>query len=187
MLTKFAPAEVLTNFHPVAHEGYDVKEGKIYLRYGTTGMILETANDESIARYYLDRGIQLGNPFHAMGEGQEGPSIFLITFLNRGKGTISFTPSYVIMKVKDESFFPMDFGELWSFISNLEPPVQKVMQKSIYHSPENVRPGEIVTKLLVFPAIPQKMTEFTLEFDFLYLENHELRPVFYFSGPGKKK
>ena len=182
-----ATTEAQADTHPVSGEGYEIKDGKIYLRYSNSGLILEEATERSIANYYLDRGIQLGNPFRVMGGGPFGPTIFIITFLNRGKGTISFTPSYVVMKSKNESYFPMNFGELWDFISSLDPPIQKVMQKSIYHSPESVRPGEIVTKLLIFPAIPHKITDFTLEFDFLYLENHEMRPVFYFTNSEKKK
>jgi len=183
----FAAADEVPLFHPVSGEGYQIKDGKIFLRSSNAGLILELATERSIANYYLDRGIQLGNPFRDMGGGQLSPEIFIITFLNRGKGTISFTPSYVVMKSKNETFFPMNFGELWDFISNLDPPIQRVMQKSIYHSPENVRPGDIITKLLIFPAIPHKMNDFTLEFDFLYLENHEMRPVFYFRSSEKKK
>jgi hypothetical protein len=187
IIANFLAAEETPTFHPVSGEGYQINDGKIYLRYSNTGLILEIATERSIANYYLDRGIQLGNPFRDMGGGQLSPTIFLITLLNRGKGTISFTPSYVAMKSKNESFFPMNFGELWDFISNLDPPIQKVMQKSIYHSPENVHPGEVITKLLIFPAIPHKMTDFTLDFDFLYLENHEMHPVFYFTSSEKKK
>lgn len=154
------------------------------MRYGNSGLIVEIATEKSIASYYLDRGIQMGNPFRGIVP-SEGPSIFIITILNRGKGTISFTPSYVLMKVKDESFFPMDYGQLWGFISSLDPSIQKVMQQSIYNSPESVRSGEVMTKLLIFPAIPRKMNEFALEFDFLYLENHEFRPTFYFNNKEK--
>ena len=165
----------------VPQDGYEVKEDKIYYRYGSCGIILEIGTDRAVANYYLDRGIQLGNPFRNTGGEYEGATIFIVTFLNRSAGSIAFTPSYVTMKIKETAVFPMDFTVLVGLMGGQDPRIQKVLEKSIFHSPETIRKGDVVTKLLVYPALPKKSSDLRLEFEYLYLENHETKPVFYFS------
>jgi hypothetical protein len=167
--------------HAIPQDGYEVKEDKIYYRYGNCGIILEIGTDRAVANYYLDRGIQLGNPFRNTGGEYEGATIFIVTFLNRSAGSIAFTPSYVTMKIKSTAVFPMDFTVLVGLMGGQEPRIQKVLENSIFHSPETIRKGEVVTKLLVYPALPKKSLDLRLEFEYLYFENHETKPIFYFS------
>jgi len=126
-------AENANLFDPEFHEGYDVKDGKIYFRRGEGGLILENVGKDAIAKYYAERGRDLGNPFNALGGDMQTATIFLLTMLNRTNGNMTFTPGYVTLKIKDEAFFPMDFTVLLDFIENQEEPIHTVIEKSVFH------------------------------------------------------
>ena len=170
----------LLELQPKLKEGYEVKDNKIYFRRGDIGLILESVNEQGIAKYYSDRGIELGNPFVFTTANSQNSVIFLLTLLNRTHGTLTFTPAYVSAKVKDEAYFPMDFTVLLAMIDGLNRGTQKVLQKSVFHSPESVTENEVITKFLIFPAVAKKVEELKLEFDYLYFGNNEIKTQFYF-------
>ena len=173
-------AEIANSLEPEEHEGYDVKEGKIYFRRGDAGLILEVANGETVAKYYSDRGINLGNPFASLGGDMQTATIFLLTILNRTNGNVNFTPRYVTLKIKTEAYFPIDFTELLAFTEGQDKPVQKILQNSVYHSSDSIPAGKIISKFLIFAALPKKFDELKLIFDYLYFENNEVRTTFYY-------
>lgn len=174
-------AEVTILLEPKSHEGYEIRDGKIYFRKGSAGMILEPVGNEAIARYYSERGSQLGNPFSNLGGDMQQSTIFLLTLLNRTNGNLTFTPRYVTMKIRTEAYFPMDFTVLLQYTEGLDSYTQQVLQKSVFHQPELVQPGKVVSKFLIFPALPKKFDDVTLEFDYLYFESSELKPHFFFT------
>lgn len=166
---------------PVPHEGYETKENTIYFRSGNVGIVLESATDATIAKYYRDRGIDLGNPFSRLGGEMQGASIFMLTLINRTTGSLTFTPRYITLKIKTEAYFPMDFTVLLGIVDGQEKRIQDVVEKSVYHSPDSLSPGQVVTKFLIFPALPKKFEEIKLEFDYLYYGSQEIRTTFYFA------
>lgn len=173
-------ADVPLALHPKAHEGYEIKDDKIYFRHGNAGIILEVATPEKIERYYKERGSDIGNPFMKLGGDFQGATIFLVTLLNRTNGSLTFTPRYVLAKIKTEAYFPLDYTVLLEFLEE-QRPLNKILSKSIFHSPELVQPGNIVSKFLIFPLLPKKFDQLRLEFDYLYFENFEVKSVFYFT------
>jgi hypothetical protein len=173
-------AASIQELQPKPHESYEVKEEKIYFRVGNAGLILETGGEESVIRYYSERGASIGNPFGSLGDGSQDYTVFVLTLLNRGKGAVTFTPRYVTLKIGNENFFPMDFPVLLGLLEGLDSKKGDILQKSIFHSSETVRPNQIVTKLLVFPGLPKKFKELVLEFDYLFFGEKEIRPKFYF-------
>jgi len=170
----------LLELQPKLKEGYEIKDNKIYFRRGDIGLILESVNEKTIAKYYSDRGIELGNPFVFTTTDSQNSVIFLLTLLNRTHGTLTFTPAYVSARVKNEAYFPMDFTVLLAMIDGLNKGTQKVLQSSVFHSPESVTENEVTSKFLIFPAIPKKVEELKLEFDYLYFGNNEIKTNFYF-------
>lgn len=165
---------------PKQHESYEVKEGKIYYRQGSAGLILEAANSDAIAAYFKDRGAELGNPFAVPGGELRDSTFFLVTMLNRTNGNLTFTPRYVTLKIKTEASFPLDFTVLLGMLENFNAHHRKILADSIYHSPETVRPGKVISKFLIFPPLPKKFRELKLEFDYLYFEDKEIRLNFFF-------
>jgi hypothetical protein len=167
--------------HPKAHEGYEIKDGKIYFRRGNAGIILEVANSGIIEKYYSERGAQIENPFLNLGGDVQTSAIFLVTLLNRTNGSLSFTPRYVIGRIKTEAYFPLDSLTMMEVFEDIEPRKRKIMENSIFHMPELLHPGMIVSKFLVFPALPKKFEEIRLQFDYLYFENTEIKSDFFFT------
>jgi|GEM_PF-4968033 len=166
--------------HPKEHEGYDVKDDKIYFRHGSAGLILEVATPEKIAQYYRDRGSSIGNPFEKLGGEVQNATIFLLTLLNRTNGNLTFTPRYVLVKIKTEAYFPLDYMVLLDILES-QRPIGKILEKSIYHSPELLQSGKVVSKFLVFPELPKKFDQLRVEFDYLYFEDFEVKSTFYFT------
>lgn len=165
---------------PKAHEGYEVKDGKIYYRYGKAGLILESANSTVIQKYFAERGSSVANPFLDTDEDLENGTFFLLSLINHSKGTLTFTPRYIALKIKTEASFAIDFTVLMSIMQGLDPYNRKLLEHSIYHSPETIQPGDSETKFLVFPPLPKKEAELKMEFDYLFFENKELKTFFYF-------
>jgi len=180
-VSQIAGAAAALELVPVTPDGYDIKDGTIYFRSGNVGLVLEAANDPTIAKYYRDRGIDLGNPFSRLGGEMQGASIFMLTLINRTTGSLTFTPRYITLKIKTEAFFPMDFTILLGILDGLEKRIQDVLQKSVYHSPDSISPGQVETRFLIFPALPKKFEEIKLEFDYLYYGSQEIRTAFYFA------
>jgi hypothetical protein len=165
---------------PKEHEPYEIKEGKIYYRHGNAGLILEQADDSRIAAYFKERGAELGNPFGRPGAELRESTFFLLTLINRTNGNLTFTPRYVTLKIKTEANFPLDFTVLLGMLEDFDAHQKKIVTDSIFHSPETIRPGEIISKFLIFPPLPKKFKEIKLEFDYLYFEDKEIRLNFYF-------
>lgn len=173
-------AEATPTLVPKQNESYEVKEGKIYYRHGNAGMILEAASADAIAAYYKERGAELGNPFGIPGGELRDSTFFLVSLLNRTNGNLTFTPRYVTLKIKTEASFPLDFTVLLGMLENYNVDHRKILTNSIYHSPETVRPGKVISKFLIFPPLPKKFREVKLEFDYLYFEDKEIQVNFYF-------
>jgi len=174
-------AEMIWEIVPKSDDTYEVKDSKVYLRRGNTGMILEVADPQSIPKYYSDRGIQLGNPFVGLGGESQDSVIFSLTFVNRSKGAITFNSRYVTLKIGERFYFAMDYAVLLEFSGPMDQVKQKVLEKSVFHSSEVISADEVVTKFLVFPGLPTKFGDFRLEFDFLYFENKETKVTFHFT------
>ena len=181
LISQFGFTVVPFDLIPVPHEGYEIKDHTIYYRSGNVGLVLEPANDATIAKYYLDRGIDLGNPFSRLGGEMQGASIFMLTLINRTTGSLTFTPRYITLKIKTEAYFPMDFTVLLGVVEGQDKRIQDVLEKSVYHSPDSLSSGQVVTKFLIFPALPKKFEEIKLEFDYLYYGSQEIRTAFYFA------
>jgi hypothetical protein len=173
--------ELVRGLHPKPHEGYEVKGDKIFFRHGEAGLVIEVATTEKITKYYKDRGSEIGDPFQKMGGDVENATVFLVTLVNRTNGNLTFTPRYVLAKVKSDAYFALDYTVLLDVLESQQPPVAKILEKSIFHSPELLQPGNVVSKFLVFPQLPKKFDEVKLEFDYLYFENFEVKSNFYFT------
>jgi hypothetical protein len=167
--------------HPKPHDGYEIKDGKIYFRHGEAGLILEVATPDKIQKYYKERGSEIANPFEKLGGEIENATIFLVTLLNRTNGSLTFTPRYVLAKIKSEGYFALDYTVMLDILETQQPPMKKLLENSIFHSPEIVQPGTVVTKFLVFPQMPKKIDDLRLEFDYLYFENFEVKSTFFFT------
>src|SRR5262245_49522806 len=90
---------------PKPHEGYEVKDGKIYYRQGKAGSIVEPANNDVISKYFRDRGSSVDNPFVGSDEEFSNSTFFLISLINHSKGVLTFTPGYVTLKIKTDASF----------------------------------------------------------------------------------
>jgi hypothetical protein len=172
------------------HEGYEIKDGQIYYRSGKAGLILEPATVDVIEKYFTDRGSSVTNPFIGTDPELENGTYFLLSLINRSKGSLTFTPRYVALKIKTEASFPIDFTVLLGILQNMDPYNKKLIENSIYHSPEIIQPDQTFTKFLVFPPLPQKDAKLKLEFDYMFFESKEMKNYFYFTqqkkGEGKK-
>jgi hypothetical protein len=176
-----ASAGPVSQLHPKPHDGYDVKGDKIYFRHGNAGLILEVATPDKIAEYYRERGSEVGNPFVKLGGELQNSTIFLLTLLNRTKSNLTFTPRYVLAKIKSDAYFALDYTVLLDIIDSPDGSLGKILEKSVYHSPELLQPGKIVTKFLVFPELPKKFDDLKMEFDYMYFGNFEMKSTFYFT------
>ena len=166
---------------PKAHDGYDIKDDKILFRQGNAGLILEVADVEKIRKYYSDRGSDMGNPFPDLSPELTNATIFLLTFINHTKGNIVFTPAYVTLHIKEQGFFPLSFLLMLPMLDDVDKHTKKVIQDSVYHSPETVKAGEVITKFLIFPEMPKKKFEsIMVNFTYLSVEDHDLDLKFYF-------
>ena len=169
------------------HEGYEVRDNIIYYRQGNAGMIFELADGNTVAKYFADRGAaRLGNPF-LQAPDLAASTAFLVTLINKTFGNLTFTPNYVLMKVGDTTSFPMDYSNLLGSMQEFPLDVQKILDKSIFHSPESIRPGETVSKFLLLPALPRKNTNFKLDIDNMYFQNKEVRTSFRYTIRKKKQ
>jgi hypothetical protein len=166
---------------PKPHESYEIKDGKIFYRHGNAGLVLEAADSETIARYYSERGApNLGNPFSSANIDLRDGTFFLISLVNRTNGNLTFTPRYVTLKIKTDASFPLDFTLLLGLLENYNAQLRKVLTNSIFHSPETIPAGTVMSKFLIFPPLKKKFKELKLEFDYLYFEDKEVRLNFYF-------
>jgi len=179
MVSAQSPASV--QLHPKPHEGYEIKGDKLYFRHGQAGLIMELATPEKIAQYYHERGSEVGNPFAKLGGELGNATIFLLTLVNRTNSNLTFTPRYVLAKIKSDAYFALDYTVLLDIIDSPDKSLGKLLEKSIYHSPELLDPGKIVTKFLVFPELPKKFDELKVEFDYMYFGNFEIKTNFYFT------
>jgi hypothetical protein len=170
---------------PKPHEGYEVKDGKIYYRQGKAGAIIEPADDQVIIRYFQERGSSVADPFVGGDEELSNSTYFLVSLLNHSKGALTFTPGYVALKIKTDASFPIDFTVLMSIMQGMDAYPAKLLEKSVFHSPEMIRPGDFVSKFLVFPPLPKKDAELKMEFDYLFFEGSELKQFFYFTRQKK--
>ncbi|HKZ40660.1 MAG TPA: hypothetical protein VJ044_06835 [Candidatus Hodarchaeales archaeon] len=168
------------DLYPKESEEYEVQNNKIYFRKGNEGLILEQATEEAISKYYSDRGANIGNPFLSLKEISKDHTIFLLTLINRGRSSVTFTPRYVTLQIKHDNFYPMDFAILLEALEGLDRTKASILQKSIFHSSEALHPNEVITKFLVFPSLPKKFDELMLEFDYLFFGDREIRARFYF-------
>ncbi len=166
---------------PKPHDGYEVTDGKIYYRRGNAGIVLEVASPEMIEKYYHDRGVEVGNPFARLQSGMHNPAFFLVTLLNRTNGSLTFTPRYVIAKIKTEAYFPLDYLSMMEVMEDEQTGTRKILEESIYHSPELLHPGAVVSKFLIFPELPRKFDDLRLSFDYLYFESMEIKSDFFFT------
>jgi hypothetical protein len=166
---------------PKPHEGYEVKDDKILFRRGNAGLIVEVATPAKIEQYYRERGSQMANPLGNLTAGMQNPAFFLVTLLNRTNGNLTFTPRYVIARIKTEAYFPLDYLSMMEVMEDQEPGRRKLLEKSIFHSPELLESGKIVSKFLIFPELPKKFEEIRLSFDYLYFENTEIKSDFIFT------
>jgi hypothetical protein len=166
--------------HPVQHEGYEViSQEEIHFRSGNAGIIMKAVRGDEAAKYFADRGAGwVGNPF--LQEEFENPTIFLVTVLNRTNGNATFTPGMVTIRIGTEASFPLEYTTLIGILEVFPKNEQKILERSIFHSPEIIKHGEVMTKFLLFPPLPQKALDFKLDFDFLYFEQKEIKTRFYF-------
>jgi hypothetical protein len=104
-----------------------------------------------------------------------------VTLLNRTNGSVTFTPRYVIARIKTEAYFPLDYLSMMEVVEQEDLTGRKLLEKSIYHSPELLHPGAVVSKFLIFPELPKKFDDIRLSFDYLYFENSEVKSDFIFT------
>lgn len=166
---------------PKPHDGYEVKDDKIYFRRGNAGIIVEVASTQTVEKYFQDRGAPVVNPFTRIVSGMQNPAFFLVTLLNRTNGSVTFTPRYVIARIKTEAYFPLDYLSMMEVVEQEDLTGRKLLEKSIYHSPELLHPGAVVSKFLIFPELPKKFDDLRLSFDYLYFENSEVKSDFIFT------
>ncbi len=165
---------------PVVRKEYEIKEDQVYFRSGNGGIIVKCIRPSDVPPYYAARGADwIGNPF-ARSE-FASPTLFLITIFNRTNGNATFTPGLVTIKIRDEASFPVDYIMLTQVLEGLSSREKKVLEDSIFHSPETIKAGQVVSKFLMFPTLPDKNLDFRLEFDYLYFESKEVRAKFYFT------
>lgn len=174
---------------PKPHEGYEVKDGKVFYRKGQAGVMIQPANETVIAQYFTERGSKVPNPFLNAEEEFQNSTYFLVSLINRSKGTLTFTPQYVALKIKTDASFPMDFTLLLGIMQDMDAYSSKLVEQSVFHSPETIQPGNVSTKFLIFPPLPKKESELKMEFDYSFFESKELKMFFYFlhqkKGGGK--
>ena len=166
---------------PKPKEGYEVKDERILFRKGNAGMIVEVATPQKIEQYFRERGAQIPDPFATIASTMQNPVFFIVTLLNRTNGSLTFTPRYVIAKIKTDAYFPLDYLTMMEVMEDQEPGRRKLLEKSIYHSPELLDPGKVISKFLIFPQLPGKFEEIRLSFDYLYFENTEIKSDFVFT------
>lgn len=167
--------------HPKPHKEYEIKDDKIFYRVGDSGLILQLVDPNQVAEFYEERGAHIGDPLQGLGDEAEGATIFLLTLINRTHGSLTFTPGYVLMKVGDNSSFAMDFTVLLPLLDNLDDKTRKIVQDSVFHSPEVIRPGTVVSKFLIYPGLPKKFDEFKISFDYVFFGgNKESKCDFYY-------
>lgn len=172
--------DVLLPFHPRQEKGYEVKDEKVYFRAGNAGMTVEIANEASIEQYFRERGTPLGNPFPGLHPQLQTAMIFQVTIINRTNGSISFTPRYSTLRLGYDAFFPLDFTLMLPMLDDVKPQEKLVLLNSVFHSTETIPQDTARTKFLIFPAVSSKKKEMTLEFDYLYFEDREIRAKFYY-------
>lgn len=166
--------------HPVEHEGYEVvNQEEIHFRSGNAGIIMKAVRGEEAANYFAERGADwVGNPF--LQAEFENPTIFLVTIFNRTNGNATFTPGMITIRIGTEASFPMEYSTLLNVLESFNPNERKILEKSIFHSPEIIKHGDVISKFLLFPPLPPKALDFKLDFDYLYFEQKEVRTRFYF-------
>jgi hypothetical protein len=166
--------------HPVQHEGYEViSQEEIHFRNGNAGIVMKAVRGDEVAKYFTERGAGwVGNPF--LQEEFENPTIFLVTILNRTNGNATFTPGMVTIRIGTEASFPLEYSTLFNILEAFPHNEQKILEKSIFHSPEIIKKGDVMTKFLLFPPLPPKALDFKLDFDYLYFAQKEIKTRFYF-------
>ncbi len=174
---------------PKLHEGYEVKEGKIFYRAGKAGLIIEPAGEAVISKYFTERGSSIANPFLEGDDELKNSTFFLLSLINHSKGSLTFTPHYIALKIKTDASFPLDFTLLLGITQSMDGYTSKLLERSVFHSPETIDPGQSSTKFLIFPPLPKKEAELKMEFDYSFFESKELKMYFYFTlqkkGGGK--
>lgn len=176
-----AAAEARGLWVPRPHAGYEVKEGRILYRRGGAGLMLECPDAAGIGRYYAERGASgIGDPFGHLGPEVQTGAIFLLTLINRTAGSLTFTPNMTILRIHTDAAFAMDFTVLIGLLDQSRPGFRKIMDNSIYHSPETVQSGQVTSKFLIYPSLPKKAREIRLDFDSLFFEDRDARTSFYF-------
>ena len=184
--TCFLKAQDFQQLDPIAHEGYEVKENKIYFRIGNAGLILEAATPESIAQYYTDRGAKMmGDPFPSLVPELQNSTIFILTLINRTHGSFTFSPNYAALHDQTEAFFPLDVALLLPTLDAIDQHTKRILEASLFGISETVPAGKTVTKFLIYTALPKKSKTFELEFSNLFLGTTEVRQLFYFQRANK--
>lgn len=166
--------------HPKPHEGYEVKDDKIYYRSGNAGLVLELADANKIAAFYTERHAAVQNPFALMDEEVQHGTIFLLTLINRTHSDLTFTPGYVVLRIKDQGFFAMDFTVLIPYLDPLDSGERRMMEDTVFHSPEIIKPGKAIQKFIIFPGLPGKYGDYKVSFDYLFFGNKEAKIDFFF-------
>lgn len=183
-----AIAEDVYEIHPKPGKGYEVKDDKIYYRVGNAGLILQLMDTNGIAQFYKDHGAQIGDPLSTMDYETSGSTIFLLTLINHTHGTLTFTPNYAILHIRDQAVFAMDFTILLPMLDNLDAGTRRIVEDSVFHSPDVIQQDQVVSKFLLFPQLPPKFDEFKLAFDYVFFgDRKESKCDFYFKHVKVKK
>lgn len=173
-------AELDADWQPKPHDSYEVQDGKILFRKGNAGLIVEVATTDAIAKYYADRGATVPDPLSIVYRGMNRTVVFLMTLINRTNGNLTFTPRYAIVRIKSEAYFSLDYSILMDWMEGMDQGRRFILEESIFHMPEIVSSGNVVSKFLIFPSLDQKHKELRLEMDYLFFEKQETPVRFYF-------
>ncbi|HET6267796.1 MAG TPA: hypothetical protein VFG11_08765, partial [Acidobacteriota bacterium] len=153
----------------------------ILYREGNAGLILQLSTPQLISEYYSKRGIDLGNPFPALAPELKTATIFLLDLINHTHSALTFTPSYVALKVKDETLYPVDLTTLLPMLDDADTNQHKVIEKTVFHSPVIVYPDQVESRFLIFSKMPSRFDHFKMEFDYMFFKSKEMKCKFYFT------
>jgi len=149
---------VAPGFAPPGATATGASEARVTL-FGTLDLGLRFLEPETRARYIREVAGQDEDPFRPTDPGVEEPFlVFLFTIENRGQSPVLISPSFGAMVDRKGrmNLPPFDAREIQELMAAV-PAFTPELGRRFHDATVNVNPGQRMSRLLVFPALPRKV------------------------------
>lgn len=160
-------------FSPLGATGAESAEARLTL-FGSLDLRLRFLDPGTRERYLREVAGQDEDPFRPAHPGAEEPFlVFLFTIENRGQAPVLISPSFgVIIDRKGRMNLPPFAAREIHELLAAEPAFTPELGRRFHDATVNVNPGQRLSRLLAFPALPRRVEMVEVVFPSVMSGNH---------------